>query len=136
MMKRAFPAALALALATLTMLPGCGDDAATTGATESSTATFDSADAATDAPADGAADADDAAAALSEADRQAIAAQKICPVSDEELGSMGDPIKVTVNGKDIYVCCDACVDEAKNNFAKYLAKLEATPAEGDAATAQ
>ena len=135
-MKRSFTAALALVLLSLTTLPGCGEKAATTSTTASTTTTpsaaGDAADAATDTPAA----AEEAAVSLSEADRQAIAAQKICPVSDEELGSMGDPIKVTVDGKDIYVCCDACVEEVKNDFAKYLAKLEAAPAEADAATAQ
>jgi len=36
-------------------------------------------------------------------------AQKTCPVSGEELGSMGDPIVVMHECKEIKLCCDSCV---------------------------
>ena len=139
-MKRSLtPAALALALLTLTSLTGCGEQAATTGTSGTSTSTTsDNAaeDAAADPAADATADTDEPLAALTAADRAAVVAQKICPVSDEDLGSMGTPIKVTVDGKDLYVCCDACVEEAKSNFAKYLAKIEPATADADASTTQ
>lgn len=64
-------------------------------------------------------------AALSDADRAAVLAQKVCPVSDEELGGMGTPIKVTVEGRDIFLCCEGCKDELLANPDKYLAKLDA-----------
>ena len=66
----------------------------------------------------------EAMAKLSPDDRARAEAQKICPVSDEPLGSMGTPIKVTVDGEDVFVCCAGCVDELKNNFKKYVDKLE------------
>lgn len=66
----------------------------------------------------------EAFADLSLADREAAAAQKMCPVSDQELGSMGTPIKVVVEGRDVFVCCQGCVDELKNNFAEYVTKLD------------
>lgn len=48
-------------------------------------------------------------AKLSESDRAAAAAQKFCAVQDTiRLGSMGPPIKVTVNGKDVFLCCEGC----------------------------
>ena len=66
------------------------------------------------APADAAVDASSPSdvpegfAELSEADRAAALAQKICPVSGDELGEMGTPIKVSVNGRDVFLCCPSC----------------------------
>ena len=54
----------------------------------------------------------------------AIAKQKVCPVSGQPLGSMGDPIAVTKGDQTLYVCCAGCVQKAKANFATYLKKLE------------
>lgn len=61
---------------------------------------------------------------LSPADRKLAEAQQICPVTDEPLGSMGTPIKVTVDGHDVFVCCAGCEDELKSNFDEYVAKIE------------
>ena len=69
-------------------------------------------------------DVDEAFTKLSPADRKLAEAQEICPVSDEPLGSMGTPIKVTVEGRDVFVCCAGCEDELKKNFDEYVAKLE------------
>ena len=63
-------------------------------------------------------------AKLDPGDREAALEQKICPVSDQALGSMGTPIKVTVEGRDVFVCCQGCVDELKTNFDEYVAKLD------------
>ena len=63
-------------------------------------------------------------AELSATDRKVAEAQKMCPVSDQALGSMGTPIKVTVDGRDVFVCCEGCVDDLKSNFDEYLAKIE------------
>ena len=49
--------------------------------------------------------------------------QRLCPVTGEELGSMGSPIPVTVSGRTIHVCCEACVASVKKNPAKYFAKV-------------
>ena len=65
----------------------------------------------------------EALAKLSPEDRALAEAQKTCPVTGELLGSMGAPIKVTVEGREAFVCCEGCVDELKNNFAKYEDKL-------------
>jgi len=64
-------------------------------------------------------------ASLSDADRTAALAQKICPVSDEALGSMGTPLKVTVDGRDVFICCESCRDPLVADPTKYLAKLDA-----------
>jgi hypothetical protein len=65
-------------------------------------------------------------AALSDEDRRLVLAQKVCPVSEEPLGSMGAPIKVTVNGRHLFICCKGCEDSAKEKFEEYYAKLEKT----------
>lgn len=60
---------------------------------------------------------------LSPADRSIAEQQRFCPVADFELGAMGTPIKVDVNGKPVFICCDGCRERllAKSEF--YLAKL-------------
>ena len=50
-------------------------------------------------------------------------AQRLCPVTGEELGSMGPPIAVNAMGKRIYVCCDSCVAAVRRNPEKYLQKV-------------
>ncbi|GAA4469971.1 hypothetical protein [Novipirellula rosea] len=56
-----------------------------------------------------------------QADAALIAQQKNCPVMDEPLGSMGDPIKVMVGDKPIFLCCKGCIKKIKADPAKYLA---------------
>lgn len=63
-------------------------------------------------------------ALLSDAERAQAVKQRICPVSDEPLGSMGKPPKVTINGHDVYLCCAGCEEEMRKNPDKYLAKLK------------
>ena len=67
---------------------------------------------------------EDAFAELTAQDRKLAKAQKICPVSDEELGSMGAPIKVSVEGGDVFICCEGCRKRLLANPQKYLAKLK------------
>lgn len=61
---------------------------------------------------------------LSEADRNAALAQKICPVGEQPLGSMGKPPKVTVNGQEVFLCCEGCEEDLRSDPEKYLAKLQ------------
>lgn len=59
--------------------------------------------------------------ALLPAKEQAAALrQQTCPVTKAPLGSMGKPIRVSVSGRSIYVCCQGCVNAVKSNPAKYL----------------
>lgn len=60
-----------------------------------------------------------------QADRPAIAAQDICPVSGEELGSMGTPIRVTRGDQSVFVCCQGCVKKVRENPDAYLASAPA-----------
>lgn len=70
---------------------------------------------------------------LSRRDQLRIAAQQICPVSGEKLGSHGTPVKVTVGKQkeEVFLCCKECLKgqlDAKHwktihaNFAKAQAK--------------
>ncbi len=47
-----------------------------------------------------------------------------CVVSDEKLGSMGEPFVITHEGTEVRFCCDACVPKFEKDPAKYLAKLK------------
>jgi len=51
--------------------------------------------------------------------------QKTCPVTGDELGSMGSPIPVTVQGQTIYVCCRGCVAKVQRDPDSFLRKVEA-----------
>lgn len=64
-------------------------------------------------------------AAATEADAAAVARQKVCPVTDMALDSMGGPVKVTGLGRDVFLCCEGCLGRLKEEPAKYLAKLPA-----------
>lgn len=57
------------------------------------------------------------------ADADAIALQKVCPVTGEPLGSMGNPIKVTGLSQELYLCCQGCVKPLQKDPQKYLVQL-------------
>ena len=57
------------------------------------------------------------------ADAGAIEAQHICPVMNKDLGSMGPPMKVNLNGKAVYVCCLGCVQKLQDSPKEYLQEL-------------
>ena len=69
---------------------------------------------------------DDEIAAIKKlpADEQVAALkQKVCPVSDEHLGSMDTPIKVSAEGKTFYLCCKGCKKDLDADPKAVLAKL-------------
>ncbi|MBI3836486.1 MAG: hypothetical protein HY288_00955 [Planctomycetia bacterium] len=66
----------------------------------------------------------DALAQLDPADRDAAKQQAVCPVSDEKLGSMGAPFKVSAEGKDVLLCCEGCREDFQKDPQKFLAKLK------------
>jgi len=49
---------------------------------------------------------------------------EICIVSDEPLGSMGEPVVIVHEGQEIKFCCDECRPPFEKDPAKYLGKLE------------
>lgn len=53
--------------------------------------------------------------------------QKTCPVTTLKLGSMGDPVRVEVEGRKVWTCCAACPPKLKAQPAKYLPRLEPPP---------
>lgn len=60
---------------------------------------------------------------LSDEERTLAIAQRICPVTDLQLGSMGVPPQVEVRGEVIYICCEGCRDSLMGNPDKYIARL-------------
>lgn len=62
----------------------------------------------------------DAPPSVSTDDEALIAAQKTCPVSGEELGSMGKPLKMQVGDKAVFLCCKGCVKTFNKDPQKYL----------------
>ena len=63
-------------------------------------------------------------AKLSEADRKLATAQQVCPITGNPLGSMGPPYKLELKGKTFFLCCDGCLEEAKQDPDKTLKKVE------------
>ena len=58
-------------------------------------------------------------------ERIAIESQKYCAVAAGSfLGSMGAPIKLTLDGKPVYLCCNGCTKKAQDNAAATLAKVD------------
>ena len=49
---------------------------------------------------------------------------KTCVVSGEELGKMGEPVRIVHEGQEIKFCCKSCEPEFKKDPAKFLAKLK------------
>ena len=56
-------------------------------------------------------------------DRQLIARQKICPVGGGDLDAMGGPVKLVVNGRVVFICCEGCEKPLRKNPDLYLPKL-------------
>jgi hypothetical protein len=66
-----------------------------------------------------------AIAKLPEADRSAAAGQRYCPMMDTvRLGAMGAPVKVMIDGKPVFLCCEGCKDEAVEHGKETLTKVE------------
>ncbi len=66
----------------------------------------------------------DVLAKLTPEDVSKATAQKICPVSEEPLGSMGVPPKVDVNGQAVWICCESCREKLLADPDKHLAKIK------------
>lgn len=66
-----------------------------------------------------------ALASLSAEDRALVEQQKFCPVlTDSRLGGMGTPVKVTIDGKPVFLCCSGCKEKALANPKETLATVE------------
>ena len=62
-------------------------------------------------------------AKLPEADRKIALEQKICPVENEPLGSMGVPVKITLKGQPVFLCCGGCKEAAQKDPEDTLKKV-------------
>jgi hypothetical protein len=61
---------------------------------------------------------------LSAEDRKLAQEQTFCAVEDENrLGSMGVPVRVTVNDQPVFLCCKGCRKKALADPDKTLAKV-------------
>jgi Cu(I)/Ag(I) efflux system membrane fusion protein len=66
-----------------------------------------------------------ALAKLSAADRKLAEEQRFCPVlEDSRLGSMGVPVKLTIEGETVFLCCAGCKDDAQADAKGTLGKIE------------
>jgi YHS domain-containing protein len=50
---------------------------------------------------------------------------KVCPVSGEELGTMGDPVVQVKNGREVRFCCNSCPGKYDADPKKFNAKIDA-----------
>ena len=46
-----------------------------------------------------------------------------CIVTDNELGSMGDPISYVYQGQEVKFCCKPCIKKFNKDPEKYLKKI-------------
>ena len=53
----------------------------------------------------------DPAADRKETDRLLIAAQEICPVTGDPLGSMGGPVRAKSGQRTVFLCCKSCLGQ-------------------------
>lgn len=64
-------------------------------------------------------------AKLSPEDRKLAEAQRFCAVlAGSRLGSMGPPIKLSVSGETVFVCCPSCQEKALAEPQKTLANMK------------
>ena len=47
----------------------------------------------------------------------------LCPVSGKPIGSMGDGVSHTYNGKTYKLCCAGCINAFKENPEEYISKI-------------
>jgi YHS domain-containing protein len=48
----------------------------------------------------------------------------VCVVSDEKLGTMGEPKAIVYEGREVKFCCPSCEPQFKKDPAKYLKKID------------
>lgn len=62
---------------------------------------------------------------LAPADRRAAEQQRFCPVMQHQrLGAMGTPVKVSIEGRPVYLCCKGCIKKAVANPRATLATVD------------
>jgi YHS domain-containing protein len=48
---------------------------------------------------------------------------KVCSVSDEKLGEMGDPYVFAYKGQEVKLCCSHCKKDFDKDPAKFMKKI-------------
>ncbi len=64
-----------------------------------------------------------AVAKATSADQPAIERQRVCPVTGSALNEDGMPLKVSVGGRSLFVCCQGCVDTVLKDPDVYFRKV-------------
>lgn len=74
-------------------------------------------------------------ARLSKEDHALADAQKFCPIQpDIRLGEMGPPVKITLKGEPVFLCCEEVQAKAEADPDKTLAKVKELKAKNKPAT--
>ena len=60
---------------------------------------------------------------LSPEDQKIVDQQKICPVTELSLASMGGPVPVMIGDRKVFICCAGCEARLREEPLKYLAKI-------------
>ena len=60
---------------------------------------------------------------LSREDQVLADKQRICPVTELPLNSMGGPVAVMVSGRKVFICCLGCEKRLKDSPEKYLVRI-------------
>ncbi len=68
-------------------------------------------------------------AKLPAADRKIADIQRVCPITDMPLGSMGVPYKMIVEGKPLFLCCEGCKGKVAEDPQAALEKTRTANAE-------
>jgi hypothetical protein len=63
-------------------------------------------------------------AKLPQDDRLQAEQQRVCPITDLPLGSMGVPYKMTVGGKSLFLCCAGCQGAVNKDPQAALKKIQ------------
>ena len=50
--------------------------------------------------------------------------QQTCPITGQPLGSMGVPVKLSLKGQSVFICCPGCEDRLKQNPEQYMESLK------------
>jgi Cu/Ag efflux protein CusF len=56
-------------------------------------------------------------------DRVLAEKQRLCPSSNEPLGAMGVPIKLSIKGQTVFICCKSCKEEVEKKPDEMLKKV-------------
>ena len=60
---------------------------------------------------------------LSPEDQKIVDQQKICPVTELSLDSMGGPVPVMIGDRKVFICCAGCEGRLREEPQRYLAKI-------------